>query len=395
MRKKLAAGNWKMNGSREAIAQFAEQWAVPMSEALQVAVAVPHPYLQLLAESLPQLGLAAQDCAPEAKGAHTGQVSAGMLVDWGCQFVIIGHSERRSAQGETDALIAEVTKADEDILIARGGFHGLGNVRYKSSTNRAPRKTSNGTPGESFNLRLELRLIADVGLLGLPNAGKSTLISVVSEAKPKIADYPFTTLVPNLGVVRIDYNRSFVIADVPGLIEGASEGAGLGIQFLKHLSRTRVLLHLVDVAPADGSDPLENFKTIEREVAQYSPAIAQKPRWLVLSKSDLVSGDVLAELQARLLSESSLVEKCYAISAVTQTGLQPLLHGLGDHFASLDEARKQAEESLDKAAGQDAHNYSKMLRDARLRRRQGQDDEEDLEPDDFDDGSDVVVHYEP
>ncbi|HAB45536.1 MAG TPA: GTPase ObgE, partial [Gammaproteobacteria bacterium] len=228
---------------------------------------------------------------------------------------------------ETDALIAEVTEADEDILIARGGFHGLGNVRYKSSTNRAPRKTSNGTPGESFNLRLELRLIADVGLLGLPNAGKSTLISVVSEAKPKIADYPFTTLVPNLGVVRIDYNRSFVIADVPGLIEGASEGAGLGIQFLKHLSRTRVLLHLVDVAPADGSDPLENFKTIEREVAQYSPAIAQKPRWLVLSKSDLVSGDVLAELQARLLSESSLVEKCYAISAVTQTGLQPLLHG--------------------------------------------------------------------
>ncbi len=296
---------------------------------------------------------------------------------------------------ETDALIAEVTKADEDLLIARGGFHGLGNVRYKSSTNRAPRKTSNGTPGESFNLRLELRLIADVGLLGLPNAGKSTLISVVSEAKPRIADYPFTTLVPNLGVVRIDYNRSFVIADVPGLIEGASEGAGLGIQFLKHLSRTRVLLHLVDVAPADGSDPLENFKAIERELAQYSPAIAQKPRWLVLSKSDLVSDDVLAELQARLLSESSLVEKCYAISAVTQTGLQPLLHGLGDHFASLDAVRQQAEESLDKAAGQDAHNYSKMLRDARLRRRQGLDDEEDLELDDFDDSSDVVVHYEP
>jgi len=296
---------------------------------------------------------------------------------------------------DTDALIAEVTKADEDLLVARGGYHGLGNVRYKSSTNRAPRKTSNGTPGESFNLRLELRLIADVGLLGLPNAGKSTLISVVSEAKPKIADYPFTTLVPNLGVVRIDFNQSFVIADVPGLIEGASEGAGLGIQFLKHLSRTRVLLHLVDVAPADGSDPLENFKTIEREVAQYSPAIAKKPRWLVLSKSDLVSNDVLIELQARLLSESSLVEKCYAISAVTQTGLQPLLRGLGDHFASLDEARKQAEESLDQAAGQDAHNYSKMLRDARLRRRQGLDEDEELELDDFDDTSDVVVHYEP
>ncbi|MDG1113980.1 MAG: GTPase ObgE [Pseudomonadales bacterium] len=296
---------------------------------------------------------------------------------------------------DTDALIAEVTKADEDLLVARGGYHGLGNVRYKSSTNRAPRKTSNGTPGESFNLRLELRLIADVGLLGLPNAGKSTLISVVSEAKPKIADYPFTTLVPNLGVVRIDFNQSFVIADVPGLIEGASEGAGLGIQFLKHLSRTRVLLHLVDVAPADGSDPLENFKTIEREVAQYSPAIAQKPRWLVLSKSDLVSNDVLIELQARLLSESSLVEKCYAISAVTQTGLQPLLRGLGDHFASLDEARKQAEESLDQAAGQDAHNYSKMLRDARLRRRQGLDEEEDLELDDGDDTNSVVVHYEP
>ena len=276
---------------------------------------------------------------------------------------------------DTDELIAEVTTGDEDLLIARGGFHGLGNVRYKSSTNRAPREIH--------------------ALVGENGAGKSTLISVVSEAKPKIADYPFTTLVPNLGVVRIDYNKSFVIADVPGLIEGASEGAGLGIQFLKHLSRTRVLLHLVDVAPADGSDPLENFKIIEREVAQYSPAIAQKPRWLVLSKSDLVSNDVLMELQARLLAASDLVEKCYPISAVTATGLQPLLHGLGDHFESLDEARKQAEESLDQAAGQDAHNYSKMLRDARLRRRQGLDDEDDLELDDFDDGSDVVVHYEP
>ena len=293
---------------------------------------------------------------------------------------------------ESDTLILEVVNADEDLLIAQGGFHGLGNVRFKSSTNRAPRKTTPGTPGEVFNLRLELRLIADVGLLGLPNAGKSTLISVVSEAKPKIADYPFTTLVPNLGVVRLDHNRSFVIADVPGLIPGASEGAGLGIQFLKHLSRTRVLLHLVDALPIDGSDPLENFRAIEAEVAKYSEAIAQKPQWLVIAKSDLLNDAETAELEQRLTADSRAVERSFIVSAVTGAGLAPLLNAVADYFSELDAPERKKAEALEQAAGQDAHSYSKMLREARHKRRA------ELVEDDFDDdddGAEVTVHYEP
>ena len=175
---------------------------------------------------------------------------------------------------ETGEYLGDVSEEKEEILVAQGGFHGLGNVRFKSSTNRAPRQTKPGSPGELKNLRLELKLLADVGLLGLPNAGKSTLISAVSAARPKIADYPFTTLVPNLGVVTVGDDHSFVIADIPGLIEGAADGAGLGVQFLKHLSRTRLLLHLIDLAPMDGSDPVENFKIIERELAKYSEGIA-------------------------------------------------------------------------------------------------------------------------
>ena len=171
---------------------------------------------------------------------------------------------------ETEAYLGDVSEAGDVLLVARGGKHGLGNVRFKSSTNRAPRQTTPGEPGELRQLRLELKLIADVGLLGMPNAGKSTLISAVSAARPKVADYPFTTLTPNLGVVRLDHEQSFVIADIPGLIEGAADGAGLGVQFLKHLARTRLLLHLVDVAPIDGTDPVENCRKIEAELARYS-----------------------------------------------------------------------------------------------------------------------------
>ncbi|MFT7688864.1 MAG: GTP-binding protein, partial [Candidatus Azotimanducaceae bacterium] len=196
---------------------------------------------------------------------------------------------------ENDEYLGDVNLHGETMLIAQGGFHGLGNVRFKSSTNRAPRQTTDGSAGDVKSLRLELKLIADVGLLGLPNAGKSTLIRSVSSARPKVADYPFTTLIPNLGVVKVG-DESFVIADIPGLIEGAAEGTGLGVQFLKHLSRTRLLLHMVELSPADGSDPEENYKILENEVAKYSEGIAEKDRWLVFSKLDIMSEDQVDEI---------------------------------------------------------------------------------------------------
>lgn len=191
---------------------------------------------------------------------------------------------------DTGEVIGDLVEPGQVLAVARGGFHGIGNARYKSSTNRAPRQSKPGTPGEARDLRLELKVLADVGLLGMPNAGKSTLIRAVSAARPKVADYPFTTLYPNLGVVRVGPLQSFVIADVPGLIEGAAEGAGLGIQFLKHLSRTRLLLHLVDVSPySDSGDPIADARAILAELEKYSPELAERERWLVLNKLDLVS----------------------------------------------------------------------------------------------------------
>src|SRR5574344_1511254 len=188
-------------------------------------------------------------------------------------------------------IIGDLTADGQRLLVAQGGWHGLGNTRFKSSTNRAPRQTSNGSPGEARNLKLELKVLADVGLLGLPNAGKSTFIRSVSAAKPKVADYPFTTLVPNLGVVSVGRYKSFVIADIPGLIEGASEGAGLGIRFLKHLARTHLLLHLVDMAPLDQSDPADAAEVILTELEKFSPALAERERWLVLNKADQLLDD--------------------------------------------------------------------------------------------------------
>lgn len=187
---------------------------------------------------------------------------------------------------DSDELLGDLTEVGQRLKIAQGGWHGLGNTRYKSSTNRAPRQTSNGTEGELRELKLELKVLADVGLLGLPNAGKSTFIRAVSAARPKVANYPFTTLVPNLGVVGMSADQSFVIADIPGLIEGASEGAGLGIRFLKHLTRTRLLLHLVDMLPYDEKTPAEHAADIENELAKFSPTLAQGDRWLVLNKTD-------------------------------------------------------------------------------------------------------------
>ena len=201
----------------------------------------------------------------------------------------------RAIDNDTQEVIGDLTKNGMRLLVAKGGYHGLGNTRFKSSVNRAPRQKTMGTEGEKRDLLLELLLLADVGMLGLPNAGKSTFIRAVSAAKPKVADYPFTTLVPSLGVVRVDESHSFVIADIPGLIEGASEGAGLGIRFLKHLERCRVLVHLVDVNPIDGSDPVDNISIIESELFQYSEALADKPRWLVFNKMDTMLPEEFAE----------------------------------------------------------------------------------------------------
>jgi GTP-binding protein len=238
---------------------------------------------------------------------------------------------------ETLETLGDLTTPGQELLVAQGGRHGLGNAQFKSSTNRAPRRTTPGRPGEKRRLRLQLRLIADVGLLGMPNAGKSTLISAVSAARPKIADYPFTTLVPNLGVVRIADARSFVIADVPGLIEGAADGAGLGTRFLKHLARTRLLLHLVDVAPIDGSDPVTALRAIEAELVAYSPALAARPRWLVLNKFDLVPDaerDALVERMTGAVAEGVPV---HAVSAATGEGLRSLMEAVSDALLELDQ----------------------------------------------------------
>lgn len=191
----------------------------------------------------------------------------------------------------TQEIIGDLTEPGQRLMVAQGGWNGLGNTRFKSSTNRAPRQTTPGKPGEARDLKLELKVLADVGLLGLPNAGKSTFIRAVSAAKPKVADYPFTTLVPNLGVVSVGRYKSFVVADIPGLIEGAAEGAGLGIRFLKHLARTRILLHLVDMAPLDESDPADAAEVIVRELGRFSPALTERERWLVLNKMDQILED--------------------------------------------------------------------------------------------------------
>ncbi|TXH60029.1 MAG: GTPase ObgE [Thiothrix sp.] len=228
---------------------------------------------------------------------------------------------------ETGELIGDLTAPEQRLMVAKGGFHGLGNLRYKSSVNRAPRQCKPGSEGEFRTLRLELKLLADVGLLGLPNAGKSTLISAVSSARPKVADYPFTTLYPNLGVVRVGDHQSFVMADIPGLIEGAAEGAGLGIQFLKHLSRTSLLLHLVDIAPLDEAiDPVESVRTIEHELEKYSDELAERPRWLVLNKIDLVPEE---ERQARcqvIVDALQWQGEVFFLSAPTEKGTQDLCY---------------------------------------------------------------------
>ncbi|WP_312759867.1 Obg family GTPase CgtA [Pantoea brenneri] len=223
--------------------------------------------------------------------------------------------------GET---LGDMTRHGQKLMVGKGGWHGLGNTRFKSSVNRSPRQKTMGTPGEKRDLQLELMLLADVGMLGLPNAGKSTFIRAVSAAKPKVADYPFTTLVPSLGVVRMDSEQSFVVADIPGLIEGAAEGAGLGIRFLKHLERCRVLLHLIDIDPIDESDPIENARIILGELEKYSDKLFNKPRWLVFNKIDLLSEEE-AQSRAKAIADALGWEgKYYLISAASRTGVNEL-----------------------------------------------------------------------
>ncbi len=224
---------------------------------------------------------------------------------------------------DTGELLGDITE-ESKLKVAQGGFHGLGNARFKSSTNRAPRQTTPGSQGESRSLRLELKVLADVGLLGMPNAGKSTLIGAISAAKPKIADYPFTTLHPNLGVVRVDNYQSFVVADIPGVIEGAAEGAGLGLQFLRHMARTRLLLHVIDVKPFDGSSPAESALAIINELEKYSEELAQKPRWLVLNKIDLLDEEELKQVTDEVTQALNWQGPIFYISALQHQHLKRL-----------------------------------------------------------------------
>lgn len=233
---------------------------------------------------------------------------------------------------DTGEVIGELITEQQQLCVAKGGFHGLGNTRFKSSTNRAPRQTSPGTPGEQRQLHLELKLLADVGLLGMPNAGKSTLIRTISAARPRVADYPFTTLYPNLGVVSVDSERSFVVADVPGLIEGAAEGAGLGIRFLKHLARTRLLLHMVDVMPPDGSNPAESVRQIIAELNQFSPDLAMRERWLVLNKLDLVAADQRQALCKEIVHQLNWRGPVFEISALAGDGTRELVLRIMDYL---------------------------------------------------------------
>ena len=243
---------------------------------------------------------------------------------------------------ETDECIGELVKDGERLLVAQGGDHGVGNIRFKSSTNRAPRRSTDGSPGEKRFLRMELKVLADVGLLGMPNAGKSSLIRAISAARPRVADYPFTTLYPNLGVVRVDASRSFVVADIPGVIEGAAEGAGLGIQFLKHLSRNRVLLHLLDAAPFEGgADPVDEFRKVEAELAKFSNKLASLPRWLILNKVDLLPEEEREASCDALLQALNWDGPVFKISALQKQGTDPLIYALMD---ALEEAQQQEAE---------------------------------------------------
>lgn len=297
---------------------------------------------------------------------------------------------------DTEEVIGDLTHVGQTVKVAQGGFHGLGNTRYKSSVNRAPRQTSPGSEGEARELRLELKVIADVGLLGMPNAGKSTFIRSVSQAKPKVADYPFTTLVPNLGVVAVDRHRGFVIADIPGLIEGAAEGAGLGIRFLKHLARCRILLHLVDVAPYDGTDPVDSARAIIKELEMFSSALANRDRWLVLNKVDLLPEDQRERVCQRIIDELNWEGPVYQTSAIASQGTSELC---GNIMTFIEERSLDEKQNEDLAKEEEQHREQmeleararmKELAEERKARRAAKKTADD---DDDDDDYDVEVVY--
>lgn len=295
---------------------------------------------------------------------------------------------------DTDEILADLTEHGQTVRIAQGGFHGLGNNRFKSSVNRAPRQFTKGSLGEARNLKLELKVLADVGLLGLPNAGKSTLIRSVSAARPKVADYPFTTLVPNLGVVRVDALQSFVIADIPGLIAGAADGAGLGIRFLKHLVRTRLLLHVVDMMPFDNTLPEDNARVIADELEKFSPALMERPRWLVLNKLDLLPEAERQQAVERVVQALDWQGPVYAVSALSGDGLQALVQDAARHLAAVKEqlaASPEAQEeddALHQQIEEEARNRIAAVAAARRARRDRSDDDDD-------DDHDVDIEYAP
>lgn len=303
----------------------------------------------------------------------------------------------------TQEIIGDLTKPGQRLLVAQGGWHGLGNTRFKSSTNRAPRQTTPGKPGEARDLKLELKVLADVGLLGLPNAGKSTFIRAVSAAKPKVADYPFTTLVPNLGVVSVGRYKSFVVADIPGLIEGASEGAGLGIRFLKHLARTRLLLHLVDMAPLDESDPAEAAETIIHELEKFSPALTERERWLVLNKADQLLDEEREERLRAVIERLDWKGPVYVISALEREGTealcQDIMRYLDERTLRIADEPEYAEAlaELDQRIEDEARARLQALDDQRALRRAGLKSADVLEDegdfDDEDDGNGPEIFY--
>ncbi|GGD04867.1 Obg family GTPase CgtA [Halopseudomonas salina] len=302
----------------------------------------------------------------------------------------------------TQEIIGDLTEAGQRLLVAQGGFHGLGNTRYKSSVNRAPRQTSQGSLGDLRDLKLELKVLADVGLLGLPNAGKSTFIRAVSAAKPKVADYPFTTMVPNLGVVDVGQLRSFVIADIPGVIAGAAEGAGLGTRFLKHLSRTHLLLHLVDMVPPDDSDPVESIETIIHELGKFSPALTLRERWLVLNKCDQLMEDEQQALLDDVVERLEWEGPVFVISASERQGTDELakevMNWLDERTLRMQEDEEYAAEvrALDQQIEDEARAHIQNLDDRKALRKQGllnEDDDADDDDEDDEDGPEIIyVH---
>lgn len=290
---------------------------------------VAEPSMNTLADFRVARKFRAESGQPGAGRNKTGKSGEDLDVEIPCGTVV--HDV------DTGELICDLTEPGQRQRVAEGGRGGLGNTRFKSSTNRAPRKTTQGTQGEARHLGLELKVLADVGLLGMPNAGKSTLITAMSEARPRVADYPFTTLHPNLGVVRVGRLQSFVMADIPGLIEGASEGAGLGIRFLKHLQRTGLLLHVVDIAPIDGSDPAGAVTAIVRELERFSGELADKPRWLVINKIDLLDDEDQATARDRLLRDIGWTGPVFEVSAATGEGTEQLAQAVMRELQDSDE----------------------------------------------------------